>query len=258
MVDISFTQADIECFILILVRITSFMFTAPFFSQANTPARLKIGFAVFLSFILYLVLPDKTVDYSSIWEYSTIVIKEAIAGLLLGFFTQICNMVIIFAGKIIDFETGLSMAEVYDPNTRSQVSIVGNLYSYSILLLLLATNMHKFLLGAVVDSFTVAPLGEVVIQHSLLDTFLGFVGNYFIIGFEICLPIFAMGLVLNAVLGIMAKVAPQMNMFAVGIQIKVIAGLIVIFITTALLPTIANLIFDQMRLITVDVLQGLH
>ena len=49
-----------------------------------------------------------------------------------------------------------------------------------------------------------------------------------------------------------------MNMFAVGIQIKVIAGLIVIFITTALLPTIANLIFDQMRLITVDVLQGLH
>ena len=71
--------------------------------------------------------------------------------------------------------------------------------------------------------------------------------NYIVIGFRICLPIFAVMLILNAVLGILAKVSPQLNMFAVGIQMKVLVGLCVLFVTTAMLPDAASFIYDQMK-----------
>lgn len=67
----------------------------------------------------------------------------------------------------------------------------------------------------------------------MYDTVMGFMVNYFVIGFRIVLPVFASILLLNCILGIMAKVAPQMNMFAVGMQLKVMVGLFVMFVTVS-------------------------
>ena len=74
-----------------------------------------------------------------------------------------------------------------------------------------------------------------------------FMANYIIIGFRICLPIFAVMIILNAVLGVLAKVSPQLNMFAVGIQMKVLVGLSILFFSTAMLPGAANFIYRQMK-----------
>ena len=91
----------------------------------------------------------------------------------------------------------------------------------------------------------------------MYDTVIGFIANYFIIGFRIALPVFGTVILLNCVLGIMAKIAPQMNMFAVGMQLKVMTGLFVIFITMSLLPIIANFIFDQMKSMLTQMMRGM-
>lgn len=91
----------------------------------------------------------------------------------------------------------------------------------------------------------------------MYDTVIGFTANYFIIGFRIALPVFGTIILLNCVLGIMAKVAPQMNMFAVGMQLKVMTGLFVIFVTMSLLPIIANFIFDQMKSMLTQMMRGM-
>ena len=85
-----------------------------------------------------------------------------------------------------------------------------------------------------------------------------YVGDLFIIGFRIFLPFFACIMIFNCILGIMAKVAPQMNMFSVGIQIKILVGFIVLFLTIYLVPSIANFIITEIKTMVVSIIEGMY
>ncbi|MEY8330653.1 flagellar biosynthetic protein FliR [Lachnospiraceae bacterium 48-33] len=255
MLTITYSQYGLETFILIMVRITSFMYVAPFFGQTNTPQRTKLGFALILSFLVYMVLPEQTLAYSNNWDYATIIVKEAIAGVLMGFSVFICNSIVLFAGHVFDMEIGLTMATIYDPQTRTQVSVSGQLYQNLFMLIFIATGMHWYLLSALVDSFTAVPLDGLHIRAGLITVFIDFISDYFITGFRIALPVFASSMLVNIVLGIMTKVAPQMHMFSVGMQIKILAGLFIMFMTVTVISNITSNLFEQMKQIMVTVIR---
>ncbi|SFP91357.1 flagellar biosynthetic protein FliR [Lachnospiraceae bacterium XBB1006] len=259
MVQYSFNIATFEYYVLILVRITSFMVVAPFYGISSAPGRVKIGFSAMISLWLYqVILPKTGLAYSGVFDYSALVIKEAMVGLMIGYAGNICNTIILTAGKLIDMNIGLSMATEYDPMTKTQASVVANMYNYFVLILLIVTNMHHYILRAVCDSFTVIPLGKAFFHMNyLLKSMTQFMTDTFVIAFRIFLPIFAVTMILNVILGILSKVAPQMNMFSVGIQIKLLVGLGVMFITVFLLPDIANYIFREMKAITVLFIKGM-
>ena len=112
------------------------------------------------------------------------------------------------------------MATEFDPINNAQVTLTGNLYNYFILMLLVVTDMHHYILRAFVDAFTVIPVnGQVFDWEHLMRSMTTYMGDMFVIAFRIILPVFACIMILNCILGIMAKVSPQMNMFAVGMQI---------------------------------------
>ncbi|MBQ8118342.1 MAG: flagellar biosynthetic protein FliR, partial [Lachnospiraceae bacterium] len=234
MIDLSFSIYDLEYFLLILVRISCFVFIAPFFSMSNTPSRVRVALSIFISILLYQVLtPVEYELFDTELEYAMLVIKEAIAGLLIGFGSNICMAILNFAGTIADMETGLSMVTLMDPNTRQQTSFTGVLYQYAFTMMLIASGMYRYLLGAIADSFVLIPVGGAVFRsEAMLATIVSFLSDYVVLGFRIVLPIFCVILLLNAVLGIMAKVSPQMNMFSEGMQLKVLVGLRVLFLTT--------------------------
>ncbi len=257
MIDISFEQKDLELFLLILVRMASFIFISPFFGQANTPQRVKLGFSIFLAMIIYSLSDTVMPEYETVIELAVILVFESVAGLLIGFAAYICSTIIILSGSIIDLEIGLSMASTFDPTTKQQMSITAQYYNYMILLMMIVTRMHIFLLSAIVDSYEIIPVGGIKFNHKLLETFINFISDYFIIGFRIALPVFAVLLLVNSVLGILAKVAPQVNMFAVGIQLKLLVGLIIIFFTVSLIPSIANFIFNKMQSMVIEIIGGL-
>jgi flagellar biosynthetic protein FliR len=140
------------------------------------------------------------------------------------------------------------MATLMDPTTNEQTSISGALYQYLFLLLMIVTGMYRFLLGALADSFVLIPVnGAVFNTDALIQSMIMFLGEYIVIAFRIALPVFCVMLLLNSVLGIMAKVSPQLNMFAVGIQFKVLVGLSVMFFSISMLPDAANFIFQEMK-----------
>ena len=259
MVQYSFSLENFETFILILVRVSCFIYIAPFFGMSNVPNQVKIGLSAFISLMVLGFVDQSYIEYTGLFGYAVIVLKEGITGLLIGLAANVCNSIILFAGNIIDMDIGLSMAMVFDPTTGSQVSITGNLYFYFILLLLIVSNMHQYILRALIDSFQLFPLGGAQFQmDSLLATMVQYCTDLFVIGFRIVLPVFACMMILNSILGIMAKVAPQMNMFAVGIQLKLLLGLAVLFITTFLLPDIANFIFKEIKVMTVSFIEGMY
>ncbi len=253
--DLVFSQ--LELFLLIFVRIASFCYVAPFFNTANTPRKVKIAFAFFTAYIAYQLYPEATYEYSGMIQYSMLIIKEAIVGLLFGVVGNMTLQIIHFAGRFIDMDIGLSMATVMDPTNRTQSGIVGSIYYYIILMLLISSGMHEYIVSAIVESFRMIPVGQMSPNMSLYHTVIGFIGDYCVIGFRIALPVFACMLLVNCVLAIMTKVAPHMNMFVMGVQLKIVGGLLVIMAVIFMLPDVASFLYTEMKEIMYGVLEGL-
>ena len=127
------------------------------------------------------------------------------------------------------------------------MTVTGNLYTYLVMTMLLISNMHYKILQAILDTFTYFNVGQAVLDGNLQETVVDFLVNFFLIGFRIVLPVFACMLVINVVLGVLSRAIPQMNMFVVGIQIKVLVGIVILFIIVPTVPTISNFVFDTMQ-----------
>ncbi len=259
MVDFSFPLAELEYFLLILVRISAFVMVAPFFGQNHTPNMLKVAFSVFVSVVLYeTITPHVYPEYYTLLDYTALILEETLIGLLIGLMANFAMQISAFAGQIVDTDIGFSMAAQMDPVTMQNTTVTGYLYQYAFMLIFLVTGMHRYLLQALAQTFTLIPTGQLSISAPLMyGAFLNFMTEYVMIGFQISLPIFCATLILNGLLGIMAKVSPQMNMFAVGIQIKALTGMAVLFVTMRLLPDAADLVFTEMRTVVARIIAAM-
>lgn len=253
----TFALEQFELFVLILIRLASFVFAAPFFNMANVPRKVKAGFALCLTVLVYSFFPDMTVEYNGMIDYAIIVVEEMIVGILLGAVTSFCVQIIMFAGKIIDMDIGISMAQLYDPTTRMQVGIMGNFYYYMMMLLLIISGMHQYLVAAIVETYKVIPIGGVKFGAGIYTAIISFMSDFFVIGFRIALPVFSAILMLNCVLAILAKVSPQMNMFVVGMQLKIFVGIFVILFTISMLPSVSDFILDEIERLFAMLVRGM-
>ena len=259
MVNYSFSLQEFEYFFLILVRISTFIAVAPFFSIAQVPRKVKTGLAFSISILLWFVVPTESLVYETVIDYAAIVMKEAIVGLLIGFSANISTYIISFAGRLMDMDMGFAMVNVFDPVTKEQVSISGNLYNYFLMLCLLCSGMHTYVLRAFVDIYTLIPISKATFDmNGIYQGIMEFLADYMIIGFRIYLPVFMAIMILNIVLGVLAKVAPQMNMFVVGMQLKVLAGLGILFVAVYLLPDISNFIFNETKKMMVTFIENMY
>ena len=250
MINYGFSLYTFEYFLMILVRVATFVYIAPFFGMNNTPNRVKIGFSALLAIVLFQTIqPKEVLEYSGVIGFAIIVLKEGITGLLIGYAANICNSIIVFSGKVIDMEIGLAMANMYDPTTKAQSGLTGTMYNYFIMMLLIVTNMHHYILRALVDTYQIIPVnGAVFDWEHLMGSMVMYMTDMMAIGFRIALPIFACSMILSCILGIMAKVASQMNMFALGIM----------FLTVVLIPNISDFIFTEMKRMIVSMIEGMY
>lgn len=251
------TIEKLEFFFVILVRISAFIMTAPFFNQRNVPRRVKAGLSFFLSVIVFNMADYVPLDYNSSIEYAIIIIREAIVGISLGFTVNLCLYILDLAGRLIDTEIGFSMVNVLNPVSNIQTSVTGSFYTYLVMLVMLVSHLHYFFITAIVDTFKLMPVGKAKLPSNLYVIVLEFVKEYFIIGFRIVLPVFASILVVNVVLGVLARVAPQMNMFVIGMQLKLFVGLVILLLMVGMLPSITDFIFNEMKYILNDMIQAM-
>ena len=247
----SFTIEHVEFYLLVLIRITSFVIGAPFFGYQTIPMKIRLSIGMILSLVAFQTVPVVELHYVGVLGFSVLVLKEMMVGLILGFMCNMCTYIISFAGQLMDMEMGLSMASTFDPLTTIQVSISGNMYLYLVMLMMLISNLHYKIVQAILDTFTYFNVGQAVFDGNLQETAIEFIANFFLVGFRIVLPIFACMLVINVVLGVLSRAIPQMNMFVVGIQIKVLVGIVLLLIIVPTVPTITNFVVETMQEIVV-------
>ncbi len=249
----NFMVENLEFYLLVLIRISSFVMVAPFFNYQTIPMKWKFVISMVLSIVVIQSIPAVSLEYTGIIGFSALVVKECAVGLVLGYMCNICLFIVTFAGQLMDMEMGLSMANMFDPLTNIQVSVSGSMYTYLVMLVMMATNMHHYVIRAILETFQFFTVGQAVFNGDIVEMAIGFVANYFVVGFRIVLPVFACMLVINVVLGVLTRAAPQMNMFVVGMQVKVMVGILLLLIIVSTIPTVADFIFGKMKDVVVDV-----
>ncbi len=259
MLSTSFSVYHLEYYLLIFVRVAGVVSIAPIYGTKGVPRRIRVGFALCIALLVAGVTGYEPLNYTTITGFTILIVKEAIMGLSIGLASNLCMTIINLAGMFIDREIGFTMVTEFDQTFNTNTTISAEFYNYTVLLIMLCTNMHYFIISAICDSFQVVPVGGAIYNgESLYTLAVTFMQQYFVIGFRIALPIFISITLCNVVLGVLAKTAPQMNMFSVGIELKLILGLIVMMVMVYFLPNITEYIYGLTEDIVLNLIKTLY
>lgn len=235
----------VPTFMLVFARILAFILTVPLFSYRTIPIPYRLGLAFFLSLIVTVTFSDQNFDTSV--PYVVLLIKEVSVGLLIGLIGYMVMSIVQIAGGFIDFQMGFAIANVIDPQTGAQSPIIGQFFYMFAILFLLATDGHHLLINGMIHSYEVIPL----------DRFLSFSGNFaefiiitfnqiFLIAFQIALPLIGSLFLVDIALGIIARTVPQLNVFVVGLPLKITVSFSVLFFFMSIYFIAVKFLFHTM------------
>ena len=217
------------------LRVLGVFASAPIFSARSVPMRTKIGLAFVIAVCLQPALPEPpTLSLNSSAAFGAVVQQLSI-GLAIGLAVRIVFSAVEMAGEIIGLQMGLNFAGFFDPSTNSQSSTVGRLFGNMSMLLFIVLNGHLLLIQAVAMSFQTFPVGEEALGAVRTMRLHELGGLIFYYGLWIALPMIGMLLFVNVVMGIISRIAPQMNMFAIGFPLTLSVGLLGIAFTLPML-----------------------
>lgn len=211
--------------ILVFLRTIAFFTAINILYPKETPRIFKISFSLFLSIVI-----SQTMDLQSISQIDnkgTLLlygICETLTGLMLGYVTNICFESIKFAGSLIDQQLGLSMANIYDPSTQTQSTLISNIMYWMSIVIFLNLNGHHILINGIRYSFEAIPLGQSIISNDIgyiLDIFIYCITT----GFKIAVPIVLALIIVEFIMGLVSRSVPQLNVMIVGMPIKILVGL---------------------------------
>lgn len=234
-------------FLLVFVRVTSFFLMMPLFSYRSIPASHKIGFGFFLAWIILFTIDAPVLEINS--TYFLLIIKEALVGLLIGFVAYMILSAIQIAGGFIDFQMGFAIANVIDPQTGAQSPLMGQ-YLYTIgLFLLLTVNGHHLLLDGVFNSYRFISLEQPWIpfgNENMVEFVIRSFNSMFIIAFQMAIPVVGSLFLVDVALGIVARTVPQLNVFVVGLPLKIGVSFIVLVAVMSIILLVVSQLFETM------------
>jgi len=215
-------------FILVLVRMTSFFLSTPFFSSRNIPMMVKAGLALFLTLTLTPVVAATEagvmVAGHGLGDLFLIILKEMMVGITLGLAATCIFAAVQVGGMFIDLQIGFAMANVFDPMTGTSSPLTGQ-YKYILaILLFLGFDGHHGLLSALLQSYNFFPLGGFTMSDNLLSVMMETFSLMFILGLKVAIPIVAALFLTDIGFAILSKAVPQMNVFVLGMPVKIIVG----------------------------------
>lgn len=220
---------------------------APLFSMKGVPNQFKVGFAFFTALVALSSLPGGEPLLLDSF-YILLIIKELGVGLALGFTAALLLYTVQIAGAFIDFQMGFSIASVMDPQTGTQVPIIGHFKYILALLFLLTVNGHHLMLDGVMQSFQAFPVESIAFSAKMEEVthfFTRLFVEMFMIALQIALPIVGALFLVDVALGILAKTVPQLNIFAVGLPLKIIVGFIMLFLSMPIFFYLLQILFEK-------------
>jgi flagellar biosynthetic protein FliR len=254
-----FNQVDV--LMLILVRVSAFLIFLPVLSSLTIPLQFRLFFAFIMSMAIFSSGIVTSVTFNdSAAGFIMLIITEVMTGAIMGFMLYFVMNTMLFAGQLIDFSMGFAMVNVMDPVQQIQVPVIGNLMMMlASALLIVAGGLHIFV-KTFFDSYRLIPIGSAFIlgNEPLMEVAAYSLVGFIILAVRIAMPLVGVLMLVNVALGIMVKAVPQMNVFIVGMPLKVLIGLVLVF--AVMLPgfnEIYNNVFDSALLHMLNMMEGM-
>ncbi len=236
---ITFTEAQLTAWLSPLIwpflRTLAVFTSAPIFSSRAFPVRVRIGLAFFVALAAQPSLDGQTVVGINDAGAFGAVLQQVGVGLAIGFAIRVVFAAVELAGEVVGFQMGLSFASFFDPSMGGQSSAVARFFGQMAAFMFVVMNGHVLVLMTVVQSFSVFPVDqnflEAVKQIRMVDLGAGLFAS----GLWMALPMVGMLMFANLALGIVSRVAPQMNIYAIGFPITLTVGLVGMAVTLPML-----------------------
>jgi flagellar biosynthetic protein FliR len=238
----------LEYVFLLFIRISGLLISSPIFGRKNVPNVAKIGFCAVLTLVFMTGIPAPAAYpvFESLPQYTLICLRELFFGVAMGFvLTAVFNLTMT-AGAIMDYQIGYSMASIYDYQNNTQTPITGSLLNLMMLLLFFAYDGHLKLIEVLYRTVEAVPVGTAAAAPNILWAAAEVMTSTFVMSVMVAMPVIAAGLMIEFALGAIIRTVPQMNMFVVGIPVKIVVGLTVLILTVGIFADFTKEIFDKM------------
>ncbi|RLC01629.1 MAG: flagellar biosynthetic protein FliR [Deltaproteobacteria bacterium] len=232
---------EFRTYMLVLLRVSIFLFMLPIFSSNVFPNRLKMGFALVVSLLFYSVVDvDLSKFPMTVIATGLLILAEALIGLTLGLCLRIFFGSVQLAGQVIGFQMGFAMINVVDPQTGANVSIMDQLGYWVCVIVFLVLNGHHIMFLAMIDSFKLVPIGFFMMQEVMMAKMLDLGSQLFLLAIKIGAPVIASLAFVSVGFGLVSKFSPQMNVMIVAFPLKIITGLILFSLTLQIIVIITR------------------
>lgn len=224
---------DLTLFLYIAARMSGFVLFNPIFGRRSIPGMFRSGFILVLSIFVYDITRQDTAVPSGITELSVRIILELALGFTLGLIVSFFLYIPQLAGHVVDTQMGMTMNQIYDAGAQANLSVTGGLLNVLMLLLFFAGNGHHTLLRIIAASGEIVSYGAVSLGSALADAMLALFVECTVLAVKLCMPILAAELLGQLGMGILMKAIPQINVFSINIELKVIIGLVLLLLLIA-------------------------
>jgi flagellar biosynthetic protein FliR len=247
---LTFTDTQVLAWITPLLwpflRVLALFSALPVFAQRGVPARVRVALAFLIAVCAQATLPTMPLIALDSAPAILAIIQQVLIGVSLGFAVRIVFAAVEFAGELIGLQMGLNFSGFFNPMTGGEATAVSRFFSIAVSWLFIVTGGHLLLIGAVIQSFQVFPVGPepFAFLRAVQPQVWG--AEVFRLGLWIALPMIAMLLFVNLVLGIISRVAQQMNIFSIGFPITVSVGLIGVLLTLPMMQMPFTMALERM------------
>ena len=221
-------------FLYITVRMAGFILFTPFFGRSNVPNTFKAGFTLVLAVTASGIYTGEVLPMPvTLMEFAVRLILELGVGFLVGVVMNLFLFVPSYAGHIMDEQMGMAMAQTYDPSFQGQATPASNVLKIFSILIFFSANGHHTLLRLMLDSGGVVPFGTAALGSEAAEKVAALFIDCTLLSMKLCLPILGAELMGQVGMGVLMKAIPQINVFAINIELKVIIGLAMLYFLLA-------------------------
>ena len=251
-----FLQWNLSLFLLIFSRWAGMVMIAPVFGARGVPTLVKLGVAAGVSVVVFPLVHAQGPEIpSGLFSFAAIIIKEVLVGLTMGFIMNLITAIMQGAGQLIDFQAGFIMGNTVDPINGLQTPMTGRFLTVIATLLLLATNSHHYIIAALIKSYDYIPINTVGIAYGVAF-FIDITAKVLALSLQIALPVYGALFLSDIGVGLLTKTVPQLNIFSVIFSMKIILGVILLFLMITFFGESVSRVFDITMQWTFELLRG--
>lgn len=248
----------LEYFILLLLRVSGLLMASPIFGRKNIPNTAKIGLCLVLTYVVFSANPGaEFTTNDNLAQYALLCIKELLFGVVLGYVTTMFFALVQTAGYVIDMQMGFGMVNVFDVQSNISVPLTGNFFFIMLLIAFFTVDGHLRLIYILMSTVTSVPIGQVTLNPQIGLVALEVFALSFVLAINVAMPMIVSGLFGEVFMGFIVRTTPQMNVFVVGIPLKIAMGFLVLLIMIPVYVSFTNVIFDNMFTMIDTMFKGL-